>query len=87
MAGREFLLETPLRAEFALIAAYRCDYRGNVEYSLTARNFNQVMAMAADKVIVEPDQIVPVGVMPPDMVATPFVLVDYVVERGASNGR
>ena len=85
--GRKFLLETPIRADFALIAAYRCDYRGNVEYSLTARNFNQVMAMAADKVIVEPDQVVPVGVMPPDMVATPFVLVDYIVERGAINGR
>jgi acetate CoA/acetoacetate CoA-transferase alpha subunit len=84
--GREFLLETPLRAEYALIAAHRCDYRGNLEYCLTARNFNQVMAMAADTVIAEPDQLVPVGVMPPDVVATPFVLVDYIVERGSHNG-
>lgn len=85
--GKEFLLELPIRAEFALIAAHRSDYRGNLEYSLTARNFNVVMAMAADTVIVEPEHIVPIGVIPPDMVATPFVCVDYIVERGDLHGR
>ncbi|MGD0414039.1 MAG: CoA transferase subunit A [Terriglobales bacterium] len=85
--GKEFLLETPLRADFALIAAHRSDYSGNLEYSLTARNFNMVMATAADKVIVEPEHIVPVGAIPPDMVATPFVCVDYIVERDGSYGR
>jgi acetate CoA/acetoacetate CoA-transferase alpha subunit len=85
--GKDYLLETPLHADFALIAAARCDYHGNLEYSLTARNFNKVMAMAADKVIAEPDQIVPVGVIPPDSVVTPFVCVDYIVERGSTNGR
>jgi acetate CoA/acetoacetate CoA-transferase alpha subunit len=85
--GKEYLLETPLHADFALIAAARCDYHGNLEYSLTARNFNKVMAMAADTVIAEPDQIVPVGVIPPDSVVTPFVCVDYIVERGGTNGR
>jgi acetate CoA/acetoacetate CoA-transferase alpha subunit len=85
--GKEYLLETPLRADFALIGAFRCDYLGNVEYLLTGRNFNQAMAMAADTVIVEAEHIVPVGVIFPDLVATPFVCVDYIVERGEQNGR
>ena len=86
--GKKFLVEAPLRADFALIAAHRSDYRGNLEYSLTARNFNMVMAMAADTVIAEPEHIVPVGVIPPDSVATPFPVVDYVIERGlAAYGR
>ena len=80
--GKKFLVEAPLRADFALIAAHRSDYRGNLEYSLTARNFNMVMAMAADKVIAEPEHIVPVGMIPPDVVATPFPVVDYLIERG-----
>jgi acetate CoA/acetoacetate CoA-transferase alpha subunit len=80
--GEKFLVETPLRADFALLAAHRSDYRGNLEYSLTARNFNVVMAMAADKVIAEPEHIVPVGMISPDAVATPFPVVDYLIERG-----
>jgi acetate CoA/acetoacetate CoA-transferase alpha subunit len=79
--GKQFLLELPLRADFALLAAHRSDYRGNLEYALTARNFNAVMAMAADHVIVEPDHIVPVGVISPDNVITPFCCVDYIIER------
>src|ERR1700694_4583158 len=79
--GKQFLVELPLRADFALIAAHRADYRGNLEYALTARNFNSVMAMSADHVIVEPDHIVPVGVIPPDVVITPFCCVDYIIER------
>ena len=85
--GKDYLVEKPLHADFALIAAYRCDYLGNVEYLLTSRNFNQMMAMAADTVIVEPEHIVTTGVIPPDMVATPFVCVDYIVERCETNGR
>lgn len=85
--GKPFLLETPLTADFSLIGAYRSDYRGNLEYSLTARNFNVVMAMAGKTVIVEPESIVPVGVIPPDMVATPFVCIDHIVERESCNGR
>jgi len=80
--GKMFLVEAPLRADFALLAAHRSDYRGNLEYSLTARNFNMVMAMAADKVIAEPEHIVPVGMISPDAVATPFPVVDYLIERG-----
>jgi len=82
--GKTFLLETPLTADFALLAAHRSDYRGNLEYSLTARNFNMVMATAARTVIVEPEHIVPIGVIPPDAVATPFPCVHYIVERCAN---
>lgn len=79
--GRRYLLETPLFADFALIAARQADYRGNLEYSLTAHNFNPVMAMAAATVIAEPQHIVPVGVIAPDMVKTPGILVDHLLER------
>jgi acetate CoA/acetoacetate CoA-transferase alpha subunit len=85
--GQEFLLEKPLKADFALIAAKRADYRGNLEYEMTARNFNPLMAMAAETVIVEPVEIVPVGVIAPDHVVTPHVLVDYIIERNRANGR
>jgi acetate CoA/acetoacetate CoA-transferase alpha subunit len=77
--GKEYLLETPLHADFALIAAFLCDYVGNLSYALTARNFNPVMAMAADTVIVEIEHIVPTGMIAPDHVMTPATLVDYVV--------
>lgn len=79
--GKPFLVETPLRADFALIAARRSDYVANLEYALTAQNFNPVMALAADTVIAEPGHIVPVGVIPPDAVRTPGVLVDHLIER------
>jgi acetate CoA/acetoacetate CoA-transferase alpha subunit len=85
--GRYFLLERPMTADFAIIAAHRSDYHGNLEYSLTARNFNPVMALAGRTVIAEPEHIVPIGVIPPDMVATPFVCVDYIIERCGTNGR
>ncbi len=85
--GRTFLLELPLRAEFALIAAYRADYLGNLEYELTGRNFNPVMAMAADTVIAEANDIVPVGVIPPDHVVTPHPLVDVITGGSMGYGR
>ncbi|MEM1050488.1 MAG: 3-oxoacid CoA-transferase subunit A [Pseudomonadota bacterium] len=81
--GIEYLLETPLRADFALIGAHEADYVGNLNYALTAHNFNPVMALAADTVIAEAQTIVPVGVIPPDGVKTPGVLVSHVLERAA----
>ncbi len=84
--GRQYLLEKPITADFALIAAHRSDYRGNLEYSLTARNFNTAMATAARTVIAEPEHIVPTGAIPPDAVATPFVCVHHIVERAGTNG-
>jgi acetate CoA/acetoacetate CoA-transferase alpha subunit len=80
--GKPYLLETALRADFALVHAFLADYAGNLSYALTARNFNPVMAMAADTVIVTAEHIVPIGVIAPDHVVTPGPLVDYLVANG-----
>jgi len=77
--GKTFLVETALRSDFALVHAFLADYLGNLSFALTARNFNPVMAMAADTVIVTAEHIVPVGVIAPDHVVTPAPLVDYIV--------
>ena len=77
--GKQYLVETALCADFALVHAFVADYTGNLTYALTARNFNPVVAMAADNVIVTADHIVPVGVIAPDDIATPAPVVDYVV--------
>ncbi len=77
--GRTYLVETALRAEFALVHAFLADYLGNLSYALTARNFNPVIAMAADTVIACAENIVPVGVISPDHVVTPAPVVDYLV--------
>ena len=77
--GRDYLLETALHADFALVHAFMSDYLGNLAYALTARNFNPVIATAATTVIVTAEHIVPVGVIAPDHVITPAPLVDYVI--------
>lgn len=77
--GKTFLLEKPIRADFALIAAKRADYAGNLDYALTARNFNPVIAMAGKTVMAEAGDIVPIGVIPPDGVMTPGVLVHHLI--------
>ena len=79
VSGRQYLLEVALRADFALVQAFLADYMGNLSYALTARNFNPVIAMAADTVIASADHIVPVGVLAPDHVMTPAPVVDYLV--------
>jgi len=79
--GVAYLLEKPLRADFALIQAAQADYSGNLTYQLTATNFNPLMALAADCVIAEPNEIVPVGMIPPDSVRTPGILVTHLLER------
>lgn len=84
--GRVFLLELPLKADFALINAKRADYLGNLEYALTSRNFNPVMAMAAETVVAEAEDVVPVGVIPPDAVMTPHVLIHYLVCKERIHG-
>jgi len=81
--GETYLLEVPIKGDFALIAARQADYVGNLEYSLTAHNFNPIMALAAGTVIAEPHLIVPVGVISPDAVKTPGILVDHLIERAA----
>ena len=81
VAGKDYLVETALHADFALINAFLADYLGNLSYALTARNFNPVMAMAAETVIAEADNIVPVGLISPDHVVTPAPLVDYLIAQ------
>lgn len=77
--GKRHLLETALRADFALVHAMLADYFGNLRYALTARNFNPVIALAADTCIATAEHIVPVGVIPPDDVMTPAPVVDILV--------
>lgn len=77
--GREYLVEPAIRADLALIHAARADHFGNLTYMHAARNFNPLMAMAADRVVVESDEIVPTSTIPPDHIVTPGVFVDAVV--------
>ena len=77
--GESWLLERPLHADFALIHANQADYAGNLSYQLTSTNFNPVMAMAGKVVICESREILPIGMIPPDHVDTPGVLVDHLV--------
>jgi acetate CoA/acetoacetate CoA-transferase alpha subunit len=77
--GESWLLEKPLPADFALIHANQADYAGNLAYQLTSTNFNPVMAMAARTVICEAREILPIGMITPDQVNTPGVLVDYLI--------
>jgi acetate CoA/acetoacetate CoA-transferase alpha subunit len=81
--NRHYLLETPLRADFALIFAHRADRAGNLVYHGSARNFNPIMALAADTVIAEVDEILEDEFLDPDQVMTPGILVHYLVKRGA----
>ena len=77
--GKSYLVETALRADFALVHAFLADYLGNLSYALTARNFNPIIAMAAETTIVTAENIVPVGLIAPDHVITPAALVDFLV--------
>jgi len=77
--GRGYVLEYPLRADLALIAAHRADELGNLVYRKTARNFGPIMAAAAARTVVQVDEIVPVGALDPEHVVTPCLYVDRVV--------
>ena len=77
--GKTYLLEVALRADFALVHAFLVDYLGNLSYALTARNFNPIIAMAADTVIADAEHVVPVGVISPDHIVTPAPVVDYLI--------
>jgi len=77
--GRAFLIELPLRADVAILKAKRADRAGNLVYERAARNFNPIIALAADLVIAEVDEIVEIGDIDPDLVMTPAALVDKIV--------
>ncbi|MDR7866556.1 MAG: CoA transferase subunit A [Sporomusaceae bacterium] len=78
--GRDYLLEKPLKADVALLKAYMADTAGNLVFRRSARNFNPLMATAADVVIVEAELIVDAGQIDPDEVMTPGIFVDYIVQ-------
>ena len=78
--GVTYLLETPLRADVAILKAWRADRLGNLEYRGAGRNFNPIMATAADLVIAEVEEIVEVGAIDPERVGTPAVFVDRIVQ-------
>ena len=77
--GEPYILELPLRADVALVKAYRADRMGNAVFKYSAQNFNPLMATAADKVVLEVEEIVEPGKINPEQVQLPGVFVDYVV--------
>ncbi|MDR7402943.1 MAG: CoA transferase subunit A [Armatimonadota bacterium] len=77
--GRECVLELPLKADFALLKAFKADKWGNLQYRFTAQNFNPVMATAARVVIAEAEHIVGVGDLGPNEIHTPGIYVDRIV--------
>ncbi|MBP2636150.1 MAG: 3-oxoacid CoA-transferase, subunit [Firmicutes bacterium] len=86
IAGKEYLIELPLRANAALLAAHKADKAGNLVFRRSARNFNPIMALAADFVIAEVEEIVEIGEIDPDEVMVPGVLVDWIVpSKGGNN--
>lgn len=80
--GREYVLEYPIRADFALISALQGDRWGNLVFRETARNFGPIMATAATCTIAQVDEIVPLGTLDPEAVVTPGIFVDRVVATG-----
>lgn len=77
--GKTWLLERPLRADLALIRAHRADILGNLTYQLSARNFNPLIALAADLTLVEPDEMVEIGELLPDQIITPGAVIDHII--------
>ncbi|MTK12239.1 MAG: acetate CoA-transferase subunit alpha [Clostridiaceae bacterium] len=77
---KDYLLELPLKADLSIIRGTIVDESGNTFYRGTTRNFNPIIAMAGEKVIVEAEKIVKIGQLNPDYVTTPGVLVDYIIE-------
>lgn len=83
--GKEYLLETPLTAEVAIVHAKKADRFGNLVYDTSARNFNPLVAMAGDITIVEADEIVEVGELAPEEIVTPGVFVNFIVQSKGVN--
>jgi 3-oxoadipate CoA-transferase alpha subunit len=81
--GRNYVLESPIHADFALIKALRGDRWGNLVYRKTARNFGPIMAMAAKTTIAQVSEIVPLGELDPEVIVTPGIFVQRVVKEGA----
>lgn len=80
--GREYVLESPIKGDVALIGAFKGDRLGNLVYRKTSRNFNPVMATAATLTIAQVDEIVEVGALDPEAIVTPALYTDRIVEVG-----
>jgi 3-oxoadipate CoA-transferase alpha subunit len=80
--GRDYVLEYPIRADFALIGALRADRWGNLVYRKTARNFGPIMASAATVTVAQVDEVVPLGSLDPEAIVTPGIFVDRVIAVG-----
>ena len=78
--GRPYVLEYPIKGDYAFVSAYQADTLGNVVYRKTARNFGPVMATAARTTIVQVAEVVPVGTLDPEAVVTPSIFVDRIVK-------
>ena len=78
--GKKYILELPLHADVAFIKAWKADVMGNAVFKYTSRNYSPIMAMAADLVILEAEEVVDIGEIEPNDVQLPGVFVDYVVE-------
>jgi 3-oxoadipate CoA-transferase alpha subunit len=81
--GRDYVLEYPIKGDYAFVSAHRADEMGNLVYRKTARNFGPVMATAASTTIVQVSEVVPVGGLDPEAVVTPSIYVDRVVRVDA----
>ena len=81
--GRDYVLEFPIRADFALIKAYRGDRWGNLVYRKSARNFGPIMATAARCTVAQVDEVVPLGALDPEVIVTPGIFVKRVVAIGS----
>jgi len=80
IGGVDYVLEFPLRADFAFIKAKQADRWGNLIYNKSARNFGPTMAMAADTTVVQVDRFVALGAIDPEQVITPGIYVDRMIE-------
>jgi len=84
IGGKEYVLVEPIRGDVAFIRAWQADEAGNLVYRMTEQNFNRAMATAADLVIAEVEEILPVGALDPNQIHTPSCYVDYLVEAKIS---
>lgn len=82
--GRQYVLELPIRADFALIKAHKADRWGNLVYRKTARNFGPIMAMAARTTIAQVSEVVPLGGLDPEEIVTPGIFVQRFVKTEAA---
>ena len=81
--GRMYVLEYPIKGDYAFVSAYRADTLGNLVYRKTARNFGPVMATAATTTIVQVTEVVPAGMLDPEAIVTPSIYVDRIVRADA----